>query len=233
MKGRSGLAQPVPLRIAVLASGRGSNMESLLETCRSGLVDGEVTLVVTDKPGAPCLAKARDAGVPAVVELPAEAGEARAAYDGRLAGVLDQEAPDLVVLAGFMRIITPGLCDRFRQRIVNIHPALLPSFKGAHGIRDTLRGGAKLAGCSTHFVTAELDGGPIILQAALAVREGEDEADLAARVLRLEHQILPRTVQLIAEGRVAVEEGRTRIADGPSWRGTVEPVDGALYPEGF
>lgn len=227
------MAQPVPLRIAVLASGRGSNMVSLLAACASGLVDGRVTLLVTDKPGAPCTDKAREADVPAVLELPPRPGEARDAYDERLGAALDDEAPDLIVLAGYMRILTPRLCEAFADRIVNIHPALLPSFRGAHGIRDTLRGGAKLAGCSTHFVTADLDGGPIILQAALAVREGEDAESLAARVLALEHQILPRTVQLVAEGRVAVEGGRTRIAAGPSWRDRVGLVDGAIYSEGF
>lgn len=222
------------LRIAVLASGRGSNMVSLLEKIRDGLVDAEVTLVVSDKPGAPCLEKARGLGVAATLELPAERGEARQDYDRRLLAVLGEERPDLIVLAGFMRFLGPTIVDAFVERMVNIHPALLPSFKGAHGIRDTLRGGARLAGCSTHFVTSDLDGGPILLQAALAVEEGEGEESLAARVLRLEHQILPRTVQLIAEGRVTVQaDGRVRIAGGPSWRDRIPLVKGALYPAMF
>lgn len=221
------------LRIAVLASGRGSNMDSLLQKSQDGLLAADVSLVVTDKPGAPCVQKSQDAGVPAVVELPPEGGEDRADYDARLREVLDAESPDLVVLAGFMRILSPAFCDAFAGRLLNIHPALLPSFKGAHGIRDTLRGGAKLAGCTTHLVTADLDGGPIVLQAALAVRPDEDEASLAARVLRLEHQLLPRTVQLFAEGRVQVEDGIARVAPGPSWKDRVTTVDGALYSEGF
>lgn len=221
------------LRLAVLASGRGSNMDSLLQKSREGLLDADVTLVVTDKPEAPCVQKARDAGVPAVVGLPPETGESRTAYDARLQEDLEAEAPDLIVLAGFMRILSPAFCDAFSGRILNIHPALLPSFKGAHGIRDTLRGGAKLAGCTTHLVTADLDDGPIVLQAALAVRPEDDEDALAARVLRLEHQLLPRTVQLFAEDRIRLEDGIARVAPGPSWKDHVETVEGAIYSEGF
>lgn len=223
----------VSLRIAVLASGRGSNMDSLLQRSREGLVDADVGLVVTDRPCAPCVQKAKEAGVPAVVELPPEKGESREAYDRRLLDVLEAERPDLVVLAGFMRILTPSFCQALAGRILNIHPALLPAFRGAHGIRDTLRGGAKLAGCTTHLVTPELDDGPIVLQAALAVRPDDDEDSLAARVLRLEHQVLPRTVQLFAEDRVRVEDGTVRIAPGASWKDRVETVPDALYAEGF
>ncbi len=221
------------LRIAVLASGRGSNMVSLLDKISEGIVDAQVTLVVTDKPGAGCIEKARAADVPAWLELPKSPGESRDDYDARLIACLEAEEPDLVVLAGFMRILTPSFCEAFAGRIINIHPALLPSFKGAHGVKDTLAGGARLAGCTTHFVTADLDGGPIILQAALAVMEGETAEELAARVLVLEHQILPRTVQLIAEGRISIQDGRAHIADGPSWMGEVPVVADALYPAAF
>lgn len=227
------MAPHVPLRIAVLASGRGSNMVSLLEACASGLVDGAVTLVVTDRPGAACTHKAREAGVPAVVELPAEPGEARRDYDARLDAVLQAERPDLIVLAGFMRILTPSLCTAWDGRIINIHPALLPAFRGAHGVRDALSAGAKISGCTTHLVTADLDGGPIVMQAALAVRADDTPDGLAKRILALEHQILPRTVQLFAEDRLSIEDGRIRIAPGPSWRDQVPLVDGAIYSEGF
>lgn len=221
------------LKVAILASGRGSNMESILQSAASGLLDARVTLVVTDKPGAACIDKAKAAGVPATVELPREEGEPRSDYDARLQALLEREAPDVIVLAGFMRILGAELVNAFPQQIVNIHPALLPSFKGARGIRDTLRAGARIAGCTTHFVTADLDAGPIILQAAVPVRHDDDEASLAARVLRLEHQILPRTLQLIHEGRVRVEGGRATIAPGPSWKERVEAVPDALYPDAF
>ncbi|MGB0652921.1 MAG: phosphoribosylglycinamide formyltransferase [Thermoplasmatota archaeon] len=223
------------LKVAVLASGSGSNLKSLLEKCDSGIVDAHVRLVVTDRPRAGCLQHARDHGVPAILELPRQDGEAREDYDGRLEEVLEAEGPDLIVLAGFMRILTPAFCEAFAGGIINIHPALLPSFKGAHGIRDTLAAGAPLAGCTTHLVTADLDGGPLLLQAALAVAPDDDEASLAARVLRMEHQILPRTVQLFAEGRVTVEDGKAMIAPGASWKDDerIETVPGALYSDGF
>lgn len=221
----------MPLRVAVLASGRGSNLQALLRAIDGGRVDARVGLVLTDRPGAPCLEHARAHRVPAVVELPRERGESGAAYDVRLRDALAAERPELVVLAGFMRILGPAFLSAFAGRTVNIHPALLPSFKGAHGVRDALAAGAPLAGCTTHFVTADLDGGPMVLQAALAVAPDDDEASLAARVLRLEHQLLPRTVQLIAEDRVRVgADGRVRIAAGPSWEPAVRD---ALYSHGF
>lgn len=225
------LPAAVSLRVAVLASGRGSNLQALLRAIDDGRVDARVGIVLTDRSGAPCLEHARRHGVPALVELPREKGEARDAYDARLRDALSAESPDLVVLAGFMRILGPAVLSAFPSRVVNIHPALLPSFKGAHGIRDTLAAGAPLAGCTTHLVTGELDGGPMVLQAALAVAPDDTEETLAARVLRLEHQLLPRTVQLIAEDRVRVGgDGRVRIAPGPSW----EPaVPDALYSHGF
>lgn len=219
--------------VAVLASGRGSNMESLLRHIADGLVDARVVVVATDRPGAPCIDKAKAAGVPALAELPPEPGESRDAYDARLLDVVEKAGADLVVLAGFMRILTPTFVDALPERIINVHPALLPAFKGAHGIRDTLRGGAKLAGCTTHFVTSDLDAGPIILQAAIAVSPDDDEERLAARVLRLEHQLLPRTVQLLAGGRVAVRDGVAHTRPGDSWLDRVEPVPGALYPASF
>lgn len=215
------------LRVAVLASGSGSNLQSLLAKSKQGLVDAKVTLVVTDRPGADCLDHARAAGVPAIVELPQLDGESREAYDARLIECLEAEAPDLIVLAGFMRILTPAFCDAFAGQIVNIHPSLLPKHKGAHGIRDTLAAGDAEAGCTTHWVTAELDGGPHILQARLAV-EDDDQASLAARVLKLEHWLLPRTVQLIAEGRVAADGS---IAPGASWADL--PGLDATWSQGF
>lgn len=221
------------LRVAVLASGRGSNMESLLEKCANGLVDADVGLVLTDRPGARCVQTATQAGVPAVVELPAEPGEKRRDYDARLDAVLQAEQPDLIVLAGFMRILTASFCASWDGRIINIHPALLPAFPGAHGVRDALRAGAKISGCTTHLVTADLDGGPVVMQAALAVRGDDTQDALADRILALEHQILPRTVQLIAEGRIRVETGTVRIAPGPSWKDRVPLVEGAIYSEGF
>lgn len=219
------------MRVAVLASGRGSNLEALLRHARSGLLEAGVGLLVTDRPGAPCVQVAREGGVPAVVELPP--GKDAAAYDEALAAVLLGDAPDLVVLAGFMRILGPRVLGAFPHKIVNVHPSLLPAFKGANAVRSALRHGARVTGCTTHFVTADLDGGPGILQAAVAVRPEDDEDSLRSQIQALEHQVLPRTVQLAAEGRLRVEDGRVHVAPGPSWHGRVEPVAGALYPDGF
>lgn len=217
------------LRLAVLASGTGSNLDSILAKSRDGLLDARVTLVVSDVENAPCLAKAAAAGVPATVSLPPKPGETRADYDERLAETLQAEAPDLVVLAGFMRILSPAFCKAFAGRILNIHPALLPKHKGAHGIRDTLAAGDTEAGCTTHWVTAELDGGPTILQAALPVDPDDHQSSLAARVLRMEHWLLPRTIQLIAEGRV---QPNGLVEPGPSWRHLPKLHD-AIWSDGF
>ncbi|MGB1585984.1 MAG: phosphoribosylglycinamide formyltransferase [Thermoplasmatota archaeon] len=217
------------LRVAVLASGSGSNLQSILAKSKQGLLDATVSLVITDRPGAGCLDHARAAGVPAIVELPRLDGESRDAYDARLIECLAAEAPDLIVLAGFMRILSPSFCDAFAGQIINIHPALLPKHKGAHGIRDTLAAGDAEAGCTTHWVTAELDGGPHILQARLPVHADDTQASLAARVLRMEHWLLPRTIQLIAEGRVASDG---RIAPGSSWVDLPGLAD-ASWSDGF
>lgn len=217
------------LRLAVLASGSGSNLKSLLEKSDAGLLDAKVTLVVTDKTGAGCLEHAKEHGVSAIVELPREPGESRDAYDARLAEVLEAEGPDLIVLAGFMRILSRAFCDAFAGQMINIHPALLPRHKGAHGIRDTLAAGDAEAGCTTHWVTADLDGGPTILQASLPVHRDDDHASLAARVLRMEHWLLPATVQRIAEGRVAADG---TVAPGPSWA-DLPGLDDATWSDGF
>lgn len=220
------------LRVAVLASGNGSNLQALLDRIASGHLAAQVVLVASDKPDAPALARARKAGVPALVALPPEPGERRVAYDERLAGVVRAERPDLVVLAGYMRIVGPALLDAFPGRVVNIHPSLLPAFKGLDAVGQAHRAGVAEAGCTSHLVTSDLDGGPILLQAGLAVRPGETVESLRARILRLEHLVLPRTVQLFAEGRV---DAKGRIAPGPSWKGRadLEFVSGAWYGEGF
>ncbi|MGB1697590.1 MAG: phosphoribosylglycinamide formyltransferase [Thermoplasmatota archaeon] len=214
------------MKLAVLASGGGSNFTSILDKVDAGILDAKVSLLVCDKPNAGCMDTAKDRGVP-FVHLPPE-GEARAAYDARLRDILLKEAPDLVVLAGFMRILSPTFVDAFPGKIINIHPALLPRHKGAHGVRDTLAAGDARAGATTHFVTAELDGGPLILQASVPVLPSDDLQSLQARVLAVEHWLLPRTIQLIAEGRVSPEG---RVAPGPSWKH--HPIPDADWPEGF
>ncbi|MCA1810785.1 MAG: phosphoribosylglycinamide formyltransferase [Halobacteriales archaeon] len=223
------------LRVAVLASGKGSNLNALLARIQSGHVHARVTLVVSDRPDAGALDVARRGGVPSVVALPPEPDEKRAQYDTRLLEVLQAERPDLVVLAGYMRIAGPALVAAFAGRMVNIHPALLPDFRGLNAVRQALIAGVERAGCTTHLVTDDLDGGPTLLQASLRVRPGEDEHALQQRILRLEHLLLPRTVELFAEGRVKAHGGKATILPGPSWLGRQDLplVSGAEYGEGF
>lgn len=220
------------LRVAVLASGNGSNLQAILDAVRIGHVHAKVVLVVSDRPGSLALDRAVKAKVPAIVTLPPEEGEKRAAYDARLLTVLAAEKPDLIVLAGYMRIVGKAVLDAFAGRLVNIHPSLLPAFKGLDAVGQAHKAGAAEVGCSAHLVTAELDGGAILVQAGLKVRAGESIESLRKRVLALEHLVLPRTVQLFAEGRVA-RDGR--IAPGPSWKGKpgLAFVSGAWYSEGF
>lgn len=215
------------MKLAVLASGGGSNFTSILDKIDAGILDASVGLLVCDKPDAGCLKTAQERGVTHVC-LPREAGEAREDYDARLRDLLQKENPDLIVLAGFMRILTPVFVDAFAGHIINIHPALLPKHKGAHGVRDTLEAGDKRAGATTHFVTAELDGGPLILQASVPVLEDDDVPALQARVLKVEHWLLPRTIQLLAEGRVSPDGS---VAAGASWKHHSIPE--AEWPETF
>ncbi|MEK6985639.1 MAG: phosphoribosylglycinamide formyltransferase [Candidatus Thermoplasmatota archaeon] len=219
------------LRVAVLASGNGSNLQALLDRIAARQVAARITLVASDKPGALALERARKSGVPAVVALPPGPEEKRAAYDARLAELLDAERPDLVVLAGYMRIVGPTILARFPGRILNIHPSLLPAFKGLQAVKQAHDAGVAEVGCSTHLVTGDLDGGPILLQAGLKVRPGESLESLQARVLALEHILLPRTVQLFAEERISAVG---TIAPGPSWLGRpdIAWVSGAWYSEG-
>lgn len=220
-------------RVAVLASGNGSNLQALLDRIRSGHVDAKVTLVASDRPDAPALERARKAKAPAILALPPEAGEKRAAYDARLLEALLAARPDLLVLAGYMRIVGPAILAAFPGRIVNIHPSLLPAFKGLDAVGQAHAAKVPETGCSTHLVTGDLDGGPILLQAGLKLHPGESVEELRRRVLRLEHLVLPRTVQLFVEGRIAADG---RIMPGsPSWkhRTDLELVSGAWYSEGF
>ncbi len=228
----SGPSAESRLRVAVLASGNGSNLQALLDRIRTGHVQARVLLVVSDNPAALALERARKAGVASVLTLPPETGEKSPAYNQRLAALLQAERPDLVVLAGYMRIVGKPVLDAFAGRIVNIHPALLPAFKGLKAVQQALDAGVAEAGCTTHLVTADLDGGPLLLQAGLRVRPGETVESLQRRVLALEHLVLPRTVQLFAEGRVAPDG---TITPGPSWkhRTDLPLVSGAWYGEGF
>ncbi len=200
--------------IAILISGRGSNMRALIEG--SLAVDSAYTtgVVFADQPGAAGLAAARDLGVATQV-LAADRGEDRQAYDGRLAGALARYSPALIVLAGFMRILSADFVNAFANRILNIHPSLLPKYPGLHTHRRVLAAGETEHGATVHFVTEQLDSGPRVIQARTAIAAGDDEAALAARVQALEHRIYPLAVSWFCQGRLRCADGRAWLDGSP------------------
>jgi phosphoribosylglycinamide formyltransferase-1 len=210
------------IRIGVLASGSGSNLQALVDAARDGRIAGRIAAVVCNVPGARALERARAAGVPAEL-LPSKGVSDRAAYDREVVARLRAHEVDLVCLAGWMRIVTPDFLAAFAAtpgsrgcpRVMNVHPALLPSFPGLHAQRQALDYAVRITGCTVHFVDAGTDTGPVIAQAAVPVLPGDDEASLSARILAEEHRIYPLAVQWFAEGRLSVDGRRVTVQDAP------------------
>lgn len=198
-------------RIVILISGRGSNLKSILEA----KLDAEIAAVISNNAAAKGIDIARSFGVTTAV-VDHRAFPDRASFDAALADKADSYRPDLLVLAGFMRILTDGFTKRFGGRIMNIHPSLLPAFPGVDTHRRALQEGVRIHGCTVHFVTAELDHGPIIVQAAVPVLPGDDEGRLAARVLEQEHRIYPKAIRWFLEGRLKLEGNRVTVSAGRS-----------------
>ncbi|MDF1553238.1 MAG: phosphoribosylglycinamide formyltransferase [Deferrisomatales bacterium] len=209
------------LSLGVLASGSGSNLQSILDACAGGSLDARVAVVISDNPDAYALQRGRAAGAAAVVVDP-RTSASRAEHDGKVVAVLREHGADTVVLAGYMKLVTPVLLDAFPQRVINIHPALLPSFPGVHIHGEVLEHGVKFSGCTVHFVDAGMDTGPIIIQAVVPVRDDDTPDTLAARVLREEHRIFPQALQYLAEGRLRLA-GRRVLLDPPC------PSSGTLH----
>jgi phosphoribosylglycinamide formyltransferase-1 len=197
-------------KLAILISGHGSNMASLAAACRDEHWPAQLVVVISSRSDAPGIMRARELGLPVEV-LASSAFASREAFDAALIERLDALEVDLVVLAGFMRILTDGFVRHFAGRLVNIHPSLLPAFTGLDTHARALAAGVRVHGASVHLVTPELDHGPLIAQAVVPVLDGDDAATLAARVLRLEHLLLPRAVRWMVEGRVQVNQGRVRV----------------------
>jgi len=192
------------MKIGVLVSGTGTNLQALLDAqARGALAPAEIAVVVSNKPGAPALARAAAAGVPA--EIVEHGGLDRVVFEARLIEALDRHGVTVVVLAGFMRVLTPHFIDRFPLRIVNTHPSLLPAFPGIDAPAQAIAHGAKLAGVTVHFVDASVDGGPIIAQAAVPIEDGDDARTLHARIQREEHRLLPIVVQRLAAGELSCQ----------------------------
>ncbi len=197
--------------VGVLASGRGTDFQSLVDARRRGDLDVDLAVLICNVPGAPVIDRAKRADVPSVLIDHRSFGKDREAFEREVVKVLRERHVDLVVFAGFMRLVSSYFVKQFPGRIINIHPSLLPAFPGAHAQRDALAAGVKVTGCTIHFVDASVDGGPIILQKAVSVREDDTEETLAARILEQEHTFLPLAVRLFAEKRLTLDGRRVRI----------------------
>jgi phosphoribosylglycinamide formyltransferase 1 len=195
------------LRLGVLVSGNGTNLQAILDAARAGRIEADVGVVISNQPGAYALTRADSAGVKAV-SLPHRAFPSREAFDAALVEELRRERVDWVVLAGFMRLLTPGFLAAFPQRVLNIHPALLPAFPGAHAIRDALAYGVRVTGCTVHLVDEGVDTGPILDQRAVPVEEGDTEETLAERMHRTEHELYVDVLARLSLGRLRLPAAR-------------------------
>ena len=200
-------------RVGILISGRGSNMASLIEAAREPDYPAEIALVASNRPDAAGLGRAQASGIRTAVVDHTRFPE-RASFDFEIGRVFDNAGVDLICLAGFMRILTDAFVEARPGRLLNVHPSLLPSFKGLHPHRQALDAGVRIHGCTVHFVVPELDSGPIVAQAAVPVLPGDDEEALASRVLAEEHRLYPLGLDLVASGRARLEGGRTVFASG-------------------
>ncbi len=201
-----------PMRIAVFASGNGSNFQAIADAVASGELDVSLELLVCDRPQAAVVERARKANVEVFAFRPKEYA-AREDYEREILQQLKQRQVDLIVLAGYMRLITPVLVEPFYGRMINIHPSLLPSFSGVNAIREAFQYGVKVTGVTVHFVDSGLDTGPIIAQSPVEVHEADTEETLTERIHREEHRLFPRVIRLIHEGRVSLEGRKVRISN--------------------
>ncbi len=199
-----------PLELAILISGRGSNMVAIARACLAGQINARTRVVISDRPGVAGLASARELGIEALT-IPWPGAGDREGFEHALSEALDAQHTDLVVLAGFMRILSPGFVAHYAGRMLNIHPSLLPKYTGLHTHRRALEAMDKEHGASVHFVTAELDGGPLVLQSKVPILPGDTEAGLSARVQATEHIIYPQVIGMMADGRLAWDDGHVRL----------------------
>jgi len=211
------MVNAVKRRVAILISGRGSNMAALIAAARTANFPAEIAVVISNKPDAAGLAKAKESNVATLVIDSSPFGKDRAAFEAALQAALDQHGIELICLGGFMRLLTTDFVNRWAGRMLNIHPSLLPSFRGLDPHGQALRAGVKVSGATVHFVTPEMDAGPIVMQGAVAVREDDTPETLAERVLRIEHRIYPDALRLVASGgaRIDGDVCKTDATGGP------------------
>jgi len=216
------------LRIGVLASGRGTNLQAIIDACNRRMINAEVAVVLSDNSNAYALERARKYGIDAIF---VDASD-KEKHEREMDKILTQHEVGLVVGAGYMRILSPWFIKRWYGKIINIHPSLLPSFKGVDAQRQAWEYGVKISGCTTHFMDEKMDHGPIILQAAVRVRDNDTRDTLAERILKVEHQILPRSIDLFEKGRLILENRKVRILPGDTWIDKYSYPD-VLYSDGY
>ena len=211
-------------RVAILISGRGSNMTALIEAAKASGFPAEIVVVISNKADAGGLAKARDSGVPTIIIESAPFGQDRAAFEAKLQSALEENRVDLICLGGFMRLFTAEFVQSWRGRMLNIHPSLLPAFPGLDPHRQALRAGVKISGATVHFVIPETDAGPIVMQGAVAVRDGDTAEALAARILEIEHRIYPDALRLVASGATRLEGDVCKTTANSGGNGLISPA---------
>ena len=210
----------MPLNIAILASGSGSNAQAMIDKAAAGVLDVNICCIVCNRPGAGVIERARKAGVTCVV-LDHKEFDDRESFDLAVVKTLQDYGAQLIVLAGYMRILSTAFLEAFSGRVINIHPALLPSFPGVHGGADACEYGVKISGCTVHFVEEKMDSGPVIIQAAVPVNPGEEVDDLMQRIHAMEHRIYPQAIQWFAQNRINVWGREVHVAPGTA--STVTP----------
>ncbi len=219
----------MPLPIAIVASGNGTNAQRMMDLMRAGVLDVDIRLVFCNRPGAKVLERAKAAGVPSRM-VDHTLYPSREAFDKVMAEAILESGAELVVLAGYMRLLTHAFLDSFPGRVVNLHPSLLPAFGGGvHAGPDALAYGVRVSGCTVHFVEMKVDGGPVIVQAAVPCAADDDEDSLMGKIHAMEHRIYPQAVQWIAEGRVRVEGRQVVVADAGKERAETPP-DRLVWP---
>jgi phosphoribosylglycinamide formyltransferase-1 len=219
------------LRVGVLASGGGTDLQSIIDASEKGIIDAEVIVVVSDNKDAYALKRAEKSKIKAYFIDPK--GKIKEDFDKEIDKIFEDDKIELVVGAGYMRMLSACFVKKWYGKLINIHPALLPSFKGTKGQLDALEYGVKISGCTTHFMDERMDHGPIILQAAVNVMNDDNRDILADRILEVEHQLLPRTVDLFVQGRLKINGRKVIIKKGDSWKDKYKVFPNVLYSEGY
>jgi len=219
------------LHVGVLASGSGTDLQSIIDASENKMIDAEVIVVISDKQDAFALKRAEHHGITHFFVDPK--GKTRERHEQEVNKLLEKQKVEFIVEAGYMRLLSPWFVKKWYGKLVNIHPTLLPSFKGVNGQGDALNYGVKITGCTTHFTDEDMDHGPIILQAAVQVKPKDTRDTLAQRILEVEHQILPRTVQLFAHHRLKIVGRKVEILPGDSWLDKYPVIPHVLYAHGY